>query len=319
MFVVKRINSSFGKHLLRQIGYTNFVSDLVLGIDAGASSCKWAVLDLNGLVLANGRSAPFTGHVFSQVQREATLEALQTLFSALSRYKFSRVVAGITGLTQGDAAAQFYEKVLLEKFHFESVKVMSDMDLAYLAHFKPAEGILVYAGTGGIGYHLKTDGTVARAGGRGYLIADPGGGFSIGQKVLEFVTTQMDVSDSPVQHPLAAAVFEVLGSSDWAVMREHVYTGGRSAVAAFAPLAGQVAATGNTDAIGILELTGQDIAMLAKRLVARVGTLPIALAGGALRVSPLIERSARAALPNLEVSVTNPSFAVIAAQMALQL
>ncbi len=293
--------------------------DLLLGLDAGASSTKWILATPELEVVASGRSAPLTGHVFSEVQRVENFAALETLRLALSAYQPTRAVAGITGLTLGDDAALFYQQALLEGLGLSDVAVMSDMDLAYLAHFEPGEGILVYAGTGGIAYHLKTDGGVVRAGGRGYLIADPGGGFSIGQKALEFVTTLMDISETPEVHPLAKAIFWAIGnSSDWVVLREHVYSGGRQAVAAFAPLVGQVAASGDPDTIGILEQAGAEMAMLANRIMRRVGILPIVLAGGALEVSPLLEQVARVKLGNLEVRVPKLDLALAAAKMALE-
>lgn len=284
----------------------------LLGIDAGASSSKWAVVSPSLTVLASGRTAPLTGHIFTTQQRQANRLALEQLYAAVQQYQPTRVVAGITGLSRGDVAAQFYQTALLEQF--SAAQVMSDMDLAYLAHFKLGQGILVYAGTGGIAYHLAADNSVVRAGGRGYLIADPGGGFSLGQKLLEFVTTQMDLFDTP-NHPLCAAVFKQIGSSQWADLRQYVYSTGRSAVAAFAPLLGQDAT--NPEAMQMLEQAGAEIAMLARRLITRVGVLPIALAGGALEISPIITDSARANLAGLEVRVPKLDLAVMAAKMAL--
>jgi glucosamine kinase len=293
---------------------------MFLGIDAGASSSKWALLDSQDKLVASGRTPPISGHVFTPEQREQNFAALEVLVAALGQHRPERAVAGITGLSMGDAAAQFYQQALIEALGLQDVAVMSDMDLAYLAHFEPGEGILVYGGTGGIGYHLQANGTPLRAGGRGYLIADPGGGFDLGQRLLEFVTTQMDLTDAP-QHPLASAVFSHIGgSSDWAVLRQHVYSGGRSAVAAFAPLVGQVySTTRDQDAQRLLEQTGQQMAMLANRLLRRIGVLPIALAGGVLKVSSVIEQSAKNALGNLEVRVPQLDLAQSAAKMALEL
>jgi glucosamine kinase len=291
-----------------------------LGIDAGASSAKWAVLNERLEIMASGRTSPFTGHVFSEVQQQQNFAALQALLEAVQGFEISSVLAGITGLTLGDEAALFYQQALSESFSLEpsSVAIMSDMDLAYLSHFEPGEGILVYAGTGSIAWHIRADGTTARAGGRGYLIGDHGGGFSIGQQALEFVTTLIDVSDQPEQHALARAVFEHIGSSDWSTVREYVYGGGHSAVAALAPVVGQVAARGDVDAQKILERAGEDLSALAQRLMRRVGILPIVLTGGALRVSPIVGDSATRALRNLEARVVDSDFAMMAAKMAME-
>jgi glucosamine kinase len=291
-----------------------------LGIDAGASSAKWAVINERLEIMASGRTPPFTGHVFSEAQQQQNFEALQELLEVVQGFEISSVLAGITGLTLGDEAARFYQQALSETFNLEpsAVAIMSDMDLAYLSHFEPGEGILVYAGTGSIAWHIRADGVIARAGGRGYLIGDHGGGFSIGQRALEFVTTLMDVSDEPEQHALARAIFEHIGASDWSVMREYVYGDGHGAVAALAPTVGQVAARGDADAEKILERAGEDLAALGQRLMRRVGILPIVLTGGALRVSPIVGESATRALRNLEARVVDSDFAMMAAKMAME-
>jgi glucosamine kinase len=291
-----------------------------LGVDAGASSAKWALINERLEIMASGRTPPFTGHVFSEVQQQQNFEALQELLEAVQGFEISSVLAGITGLTLGDEAAQFYQQALSEAFNLEpnAVAIMGDMDLAYLSHFEPGEGILVYAGTGSIAWHIRADGSSVRAGGRGYLIGDHGGGFSIGQQALEFVTTQMDVSDHPEQNALARAIFEQIGSSNWPIMREYVYGGGRSAVAALAPIVGQVAARGDVDAQKTLERAGEDLAALGQRLMRRVGILPIVLTGGALRVSPIVGDSATRALRSLESQVVDSDFAMMAAKMAIE-
>ncbi len=291
-----------------------------LGIDAGASSAKWAVINERLEIMASGRAAPLTGHVFTPEQREANFVALQQVLEAIEGFEVSSVLAGITGLTLGDSATRLYQQTLSETLRLEAdaVAIMSDMDLAYLAHFEPSEGIVVYAGTGSIAWHIRGDGSTARAGGRGYLIGDSGSGFAIGQSALEFVTTLMDVHDQPEEHALALAVFEQIGSSQWTDIREYVYGGGRSAVAALAPLVGRVAARGDSDAQGLLERAGQELATLAQRLVRRVGILPIVLTGGALRVSPIVAQSATRALSDLKARVVDSDFAMMAAKMAME-
>ena len=70
---------------------------LLLGLDAGASSTKWALLLPSLEVVASGRSAPLTGHIFTPEQRSENFAALETLAFALSAFKPTHAVAGITG------------------------------------------------------------------------------------------------------------------------------------------------------------------------------------------------------------------------------
>ena len=61
------------------------------------------------------------------------------------------------------------------------------MWIAYLSYFALGEGILVYSGTGSIGYYLSEDKDVIRVGGRGNLIDDGGSGFWIAREALKAV------------------------------------------------------------------------------------------------------------------------------------
>ncbi len=296
----------------------------VLGIDAGASSTKWVVLDGSGRALERDRGTPITGHAFDENGQRDMLNALSTVITRARAYSPRAVVAGITGLSAGSEIAGTLKAHIATSFNLvpERVSVMSDMDLAYRAHFKSAEGILLYAGTGAIAYHIRADNRVVRAGGRGFLIDDAGGGFSIGQAALRTVTRWMDLEEgaSVVQRPLAAAILSAIGSSDWNAIREHVYSGGRRAVAALAPRVGQAAQKGDLVAHEILVQAGRDLAELASVMRAKLGDLPIVLSGGALEISPVIEHAVREYLPiNARFAVSKTSSAEAAARMAIQL
>ncbi len=296
----------------------------VLGIDAGASSTKWVVLDGSGRSLERDRGEPITGHAFDPGARGETMDALKTVINRVRAYSPRAVVAGVTGLSVGSDIAGNLKLEIARSLNLspDRVSVMSDMDLAYRAHFKSGEGILVYAGTGAIAYHIRADNHVMRAGGRGFLIDDSGGGFSIGQAALRTVTRWMDLEESAalVQRPLAAAILTAIGSSDWNAIREHVYGGGRRAVAALAPRVGQAALKGDLSAHEILVQAGRDLAELALVLRLKLGDLPIVLSGGALEVSPIIERAVREFLPvGTRFAVSKTSSAEAAARMAIQL
>lgn len=296
----------------------------VLGIDAGASSTKWVVLDGSGRALERDRGNPITGHAFDASAQREMLSSLTTVINRARVYSPRAVVAGVTGLSAGSEIAAALKSEIARNFNLapERVSVMSDMDLAYRAHFKSGEGILLYAGTGAIAYHIRADQHVVRAGGRGFLIDDAGGGFSIGQAALRTVTRWMDLEDGAalLQRPLAAAILTAIGSSDWNAIREHVYGGGRRAVAALAPRVGQAAQKGDLCAHEILVQAGRDLAELALVLRSRLGDLPTVLSGGALEISPVIEHAVREFLPiSARFAVSKTSNAEAAARMAIQL
>ena len=287
-----------------------------LGIDAGGSSTKWAVVDGAGRVLETGRVAPLSGHLYSGDSRGHAQDVLEALLVRVAPFAPSVALAGVTGLTRGSAQAAWLGETITDVFTLERCAVIGDMDLAYRAHYQPGEGIVLYAGTGSIAYHITRQLEVKRAGGRGYRIDDAGGGYWIGQRALRFTMRQMDAG-LPTDDPLSSAVLGQIGSSDWERVRAYVYASDRSAVSSLAPLVGVTAQQGSAAARQILELAGRELADLAGRLNAQVGELPITTVGGAWLVSPLIAEATRAA--GLEFAPSSVDVAVTAARLALEL
>ena len=287
-----------------------------LGIDAGGSSTKWVVVDGAGQMLETGRVAPLGGHLYSADSRGKARDVVESLQSNIAGCAPRVALAGVTGLTKGSEQAVWLEQTMTEVFHLERCAVIGDMDLAYRAHYQPGEGIVLYAGTGSIAYHITQQLEVKRAGGRGYLIDDAGGGYWIGQQALRWMVRQLDAGLS-ADDPLSSAVLQRIGSSDWDAVRAYVYAGDRSVVSSLAPLVGAAAQQGSAEAGRILEMAGIELADLAQRLKAQVGELPVTTVGGAWQVSPLIADAARNS--GLAFTPSSVDIALAAAHLALEL
>lgn len=289
-----------------------------LGIDGGASSGKWAVLDEEGRLVARGRTDPLVGHLFDEKVKAQTLAALDGLLREGRSFAPVAVVAGVAGLDAGTKEAQQLGAYIQQALGLPEnrVRILNDMELVYRAHFAPGEGIVVYAGTGSVAYSIAQDGTVYRAGGHGFLIGDEGAGFWIGKTALRQVLRWHDMGLDAASYPLARHLYRALGNRDWPHIRAYVYRGGRQAVAGLAPVVGWAALEGDQAATRILLQAGRALADLALTLRQRLGSLPVVLCGGALQVSPLIEQGARELL---ELTVQHASSAEAAARMALEL
>lgn len=287
-----------------------------LGIDAGGSSTKWAVVDRHGHVLESGRVAALSGHLDHQDSRDRANNVLEQLCVQIAQFAPSVALAGVTGLTRGSSNAAWLEGFMLQSLSLERCAVVADMDLAYRAHYGPGEGIVLYAGTGSVAYHVTRDQQVKRAGGRGYMIDDAGGGYWIGQQALCFTVRQIDAG-LPISDPLSSALLQQIGSSDWDAIRRYVYAGDRSAVSLLAPLVGSAAQQGSAEAQRILEMAGRELAAIAQRLQAQIGVSPVTTVGGAWLISPLIADAARAA--GLEFVPSRVDMAIAAARLALEL
>ncbi len=260
---------------------------LALGIDSGASSTRWRLEHGDGQLLAEGRGAPITGHLFTPEAQAAASAAIAALGADIARHgKADFVAAGVTGLSIDSEPAQLLQLAFAEIFAVpvERVAVLDDMRIAYLGAFAPGNGILVYAGTGSIAYHLAADQAIERAGGHGYLIDDAGGGFWIGRQALRALVRRRDEQREATS--LDRAVLAAMGDTAWPAIRAFVYGGGRQAVASLARIVGEAAGRGDGEAAALLTLAGGELARLGQALIDRVGLLPIALAGGVARGAP---------------------------------
>ena len=289
---------------------------LGLGIDAGGTQTRWALASAPDTIVAEGA---VRGMSALQVRTEDTLrEALAELAAAvLPHGRPTRIHAGLTGL--GNEIDSL--RVLIAApfgLPVGAIVVTSDIRIVYLDIFTPGEGYVVYAGTGSVAAFVDADGDLHRAGGRGVILDDGGAGFWIAREALRHVWRIEDENPGAWRgSPLAAALFEDIGGSDWAHSREFIYGRERGE---FGQLAMAVARAADKDpaARSILQAAGTELARLAAAMIRRYGARPVALTGRAAQLHPLIAESMRAALPHgisLAVKTSRPHHA--AARLAL--
>lgn len=272
-----------------------------LGLDAGGSGTKWVLV--NGQEkLGEGYAAPLTTLLLETASGQ---QMLQDLIQALPA-RPEAIFIGMPGLTAGTAKAGAVAAQLAHTFGLTAaqVRVEGDLDLAYRAHLRPAEGILVYAGTGSIAYAVGAGGEVVRAGGRGYRIGDEGGGSSIGRSALHWATDILDMGQIP-QGPLAEQIALITGGLDWDTVRDFVYGApGAAGLAKVAPAVTLAAELGDGTALNLLRNAAQSLAALAQVMQRRLGPLPVVATGGALRSEPL-QYALRQALPDVQIQFRN--------------
>ena len=297
---------------------------LGLGLDAGGSQTRWALVDTQGHLLDQGHVAGMSGlQLQSETGRANLRTTLQALAHAIREPVQGQPLAlfgGFTGLTtaQDNAAmlAMLQEVLPLSVGH---ATLTHDMEIAYRSAFQPAAGYLVYAGTGTMAAFMDRQGQFHRAGGRGGLLGDEGGGYWIAREALTWVWRQEDRTPGAwKQSHMAQRLFNALGGSDWSITRAAVYGGDRGAIGR---LALQVAASAEDDptAHALLLRAGAALAELAQHLLHRFGPRPVTAAGRALLLSPLLEQGLRGGLPDGTELCVTPDLAahVVAARLAI--
>ena len=299
-----------------------------LGLDAGGTGTRYVLVSADGQVLAEGKGAPLSGtQLFDEAGRAAADVALGGIARALPELP-SAVVAGITGYDHVQAPLMLPRLTQIFGVEAGAAKAMSDIELICRCAFAPGDGIVVYAGTGSIAALLDAMGYLHRAGGRGAVVDDAGGGHWIARQALRRVWRAEDEEPGAWQRSaLAQALFEQVGGAEWHQTRQWVYGGrsghGGSGVSRghLGELALVVATVAGKDAaaMALLEQAGRELARPALALMRRYGRHPVALAGRVFDLHPAVERGLAAALPpGTEVSHVREAPHQAAARMALR-
>lgn len=273
-------------------------SALGLGIDAGGTQTRWALAEPGGAIVAEGQVAGLSALQMGSAAGRQTVHAnFAMLARAVQKHgRPRRVRAGLTGFGGDGEQLQRWLSELLG-LGSRAITLCNDIEIAYLDSFAPGEGYLVYAGTGSIGAWIDEQHQLHRAGGRGVMLDDGGGGFWIAREALRTIWRNEDECPGCWrQSPMARAVFDHVGGSDWSWSRQFIYGQERGEVG---KLALAVAASADADpvAAAILRSAGEELARLAKALTARFGPRPVVLAGRASQLHPIIAGAMRAALP----------------------
>ena len=291
---------------------------LGLGIDAGGTQTRWALADTNDAIVADGGVAGLTALQMGTGSGRAHIrETMAAIARALPpAQRPSRICAGMTGFTEGGEDIRALIALSFD-MNADAIALHSDIEITCLDLFAPGEGYVVYAGTGSIAAFIDSSGAFHRAGGRGVILDDAGGGFWIAIEALRHIWRGEDaLPGSWRASPLAIEVLNRLGGSEWAQSREFVYQRERGEIGSLA-LAVAAAAKKDPVALDILRRAGVELARLGHAMISRYGPRPMALAGRVAQLHPIIEQAMRTTLPpDTELQVRTSDAHVAAARIA---
>lgn len=260
-----------------------------LGIDAGGTATRWALASERGAIIAEGEVAGLSGLQMAQAAGRAAITNTLTALAQAVRVHAApaRVVAGITGFDANDTALA---QLIATTFALDrsAVNVANDLETTCRALFAPGAGYVVYAGTGSIAAYIDADNVFHRAGGRGVLLDDGGGGYWIAREALRAVWRREDENPGAWRSsPLASALFTRLGGEDWSFTRNFFYNASRGDIGKLAVIVAEVA---DRDVLAerILCDAGRELARLAHAMLDRFGLRPIVVSGRAVALHPLI-------------------------------
>ena len=291
---------------------------LYLGIDAGASSTKWTLLDSEGTV-KEGISLSMDGHINREESKTRMITVLSEIEAAAHPQKMTAIYAGITGISETVEGVAATVEIFRSVFGKARLELVTDIELGYRAHLGLGEGIFLYAGTGSIALHIDKNREMIRVGGWGYLLGDEGGGYWIGREAIRRVLFHIE-SQSPItSNSFEDQILTFIDCRNWKDIKSFVYSHERSKMASIARPVIELAQQGDRTALEILQEAAGYLANLVRRLERNLGEdeKPVVFAGGLSTGSNSLLQALIAELGR-EVRVPNIRSATRAAELARQ-
>ena len=257
---------------------------LSLGIDGGASSAKWAVIDQSQTIIFRGDTGAIDGHLY----RPESLERFNACLTEIKRIVGDSVIDAITiGITGFGSQKAIHEQISTF-FPGALISSSTDIALAYRGEFESGEGIFLYAGTGSVAIHITQEDKEITAGGWGYLLGDEGGGFWIGREALRHLARNAESGN--LLDELSQEIGKIIGGTTWSDIREFTYSKNRSEIAKLSRIVVSLAEAGDQVSLNIISEAAQHLADLVQRLDLRLGgsDLPVKFGGGMSNAIPKI-------------------------------
>jgi N-acetylglucosamine kinase-like BadF-type ATPase len=262
------------------------MSQYFLGIDAGSSSTKWALVDESGTQVQRGRGVPVDGHLYREESRDNWISFLTDLDTQIPQ-TITAIYAGVTGASDFPEENQTITDIISSFFPESTIKVVMDVSLGYRANVHDLNGVYVYAGTGSISVYQDEQKRHRTVGGWGYLLGDEGAGYWIAISALREIVVARD--EAPTYNQI----------------KEIVYARHRSHIASLAKSVIELAESGDKKAIAIILSAAQHLATLVTRThsILRSDTGPVVFGGGIARSSrKLVDEMERILSTTIEIS-----------------
>ena len=287
------------------------MSDIVVGVDGGASKTRVMVGTADGEVLTS-LDGPKSVVVPGEAKRSADVIA-ELVTRALAEIAqpgavLPRVLyCGVAG-TGRDEERKALHAALDAKELAEEVVIDSDGLIAMYDAFEDRPGILLVAGTGSIAYGRSPAGEIVRCGGWGAAFGDEGSGGWIGRRALGIVAASSDGREPPTAllFPILAATQceDVQDLVPWATVAD------ARAFASLAPVVFSTAAAGDPRANALVTLAAEELVLHVRALARQLFTderaaVAVALSGGLMERGSLLrkrlEQRLKSAVPGAQL------------------
>jgi N-acetylglucosamine kinase-like BadF-type ATPase len=262
----------------------------VLGLDGGGTKTDCVLMDETGAILVRTRSGPSNP---SRVGLEAALAALidaaekALAASAKSAIEIAAVHGGIAGAGAVRALPDLAREL---KRNFPSATVLINTDLSIaLAATRELPSVVVIAGTGSAVIGRDSSGNLAREGGWGPTLGDPGSAYDIGRRAVVLGLRQSSRSENSYLGSEILHAFDC----DWVELQERIRRNADSILPRVFPIVANAANQRDDFARALLHTAAEELADLVARVVEslKLQQQPFFLAktGGVFARSPFLD------------------------------
>ncbi|MFT7841530.1 BadF/BadG/BcrA/BcrD ATPase family protein [Saccharothrix sp. BKS2] len=160
----------------------------VVGLDAGGTSTRALVLDLDGTRLGAGVAGGANPN--SLPPAVAATHVRQALTAALDGLNPARVEAGVLGMAGSSkvlsdpAVGELFEAAWSGAGLRCPLRVVTDCEAAFASGSDTPDGTVLVAGTGSIAARIEDHALVSTSGGHGWLLGDEGSAFWLGREAV---------------------------------------------------------------------------------------------------------------------------------------
>ncbi|MEV8512105.1 BadF/BadG/BcrA/BcrD ATPase family protein [Dactylosporangium sp. NPDC051484] len=272
---------------------------LVIGVDAGATTTRCVLSDLDGNILARGSAGGANQNSSGAPPGVALASALREAIAATDPARVALGVIGAAGAGTGGREAA--RAAALEAWRTAGLSgrllAVTDLEVGFAAGTPAPDGLLLLAGTGAVAAAFAGGVLTHRCDGYGWLLGDEGSAVWLGRKGLRAVMRALDGRGprTDLAEPLSTALGVPAGPGLAADPEGHAqrllraaFDRPPAALGALAPVVSDLAAAGDPVARGLAaEAAGHLLHALAT-VARRAGPDEIGVepAGPEIRVEP---------------------------------
>ncbi|QRM55960.1 N-acetylglucosamine kinase [Sinorhizobium sp. BG8] len=257
------------------------MTDLIIGIDGGGTSCRAAVADPEGNILGRGKSG--AANILTDPNSaiasitDAAKAALRDAGLDETAVATASAFLGLAGTNVGDLARYVHDRL-----PFRHTDIDSDGLIALQGALGDGDGAVAILGTGTI-YMARQAGEIRYIGGWGFTIGDLGGGARIGHALLQEALLSYDGIHAST--PVTEAVLAEFKNDPRGIV-EFARLSKPGDFGRFAPLVFEHAAKGDTCALALIEAAATTVNEALDAIVRISGKDRLCLLGGLAPLYP---------------------------------